>query len=57
MEGILLCIWTVSYGQVDDEENTDVEKVLTAEEIAKLYEDKDPDENFPPSLSTHQPNL
>ena len=44
-------------GQVDDEENTDVEKVLTAEEIAKLYKEKDPDENFPPSLSTHQPNL
>ena len=44
-------------GQVDDEQNTDVEKVLTAEEIAKLYEDKDPDENIPPSLSTHQPNL
>ena len=46
-------------GQVDDEENSDVEKVLTAEEIAKLYEDTDPDENFSPSLSitTHKPNL
>jgi hypothetical protein len=44
---------------VDDEENSDVEKALTAEEIAKLYEDTDPDENFTPSLSitTHQPNL
>ena len=25
------------------------EKVLTAEEIAKLYEDQDPDENFQPT--------
>ena len=36
------------FGQVYDED--EVEKALTAEEIAKLYEDTDPDENVSPSL-------